>query len=138
MSDAPLRQEINFTLLSGTVASDPDVRRSGPHRHPIVSFDGETVQTVGKNNRIEVLKWRAKLFGAMAEKAVTQLRKGLRITIEGGYSGYEPPDRKKNAKPEITVRRFWLDHPIEVGVAVELTENTPEERQKQLEADLHS
>ena len=128
--------EMNMVMLSGTINSDLDIRRTGTHRHPIVTFSVETRQLVGKNERPEVVKWKGKCFGATAEKAMTELRKGIRVMIEGSFSGYEPPNRKKTPQPEITVKRFWTNLPMDIGFETEFGETSAAERRKQLEEDL--
>lgn len=128
-----IRAEINMVLLSGTISSDLSVWRVSEARHPIVSFDAETIQTVGVENRIEVVRWRGKCFGAMAEQAMKSLRKGIRVTVEGSFSGFERPDKQKAPRPELTVRKYWLEHPMEIAVSVDLLEKTPEERKRELE-----
>jgi single-stranded DNA-binding protein len=134
MTTPKMRVEINTVLLSGTICSDLNIWRVNENRHPIVSFDAETVQTVGVENKLEVVKWRGKCFGVMAERASQDLRKGLRITIEGSFSGFERPERQKAPRPELTVKKYWLEHPMEVAVSVDLAERTPEERKKELDA----
>lgn len=132
------RQEINQVFLSGTIQSDLAGRRVGKQQSLIVSFTVETVQHIGLTEQLEVYRWRAKCFGKLAERAQRELRKGIRVTVEGSLSAYKPANKRQPRLQEINLRRFWYEHPMQIGVSMSFNEHTAEERQLQLEEDLES
>jgi single-stranded DNA-binding protein len=136
---------INQVLLTGTVLGDPETRRAGEHRHPIVTFEAETVQYVGKDERPETLRWRGKCFGVTATKLQTELRKGLKIFVRGRFSSYKRPikgpmnDAQIRAWgiTEVIVQELATEPPVNVVFRADISEQPAEEKQQELEEDLN-
>ena len=93
-------EEINEVRISGKIMSEPVMRRPGKNRYPILEFIGETAEYVGNAKRPEMLKWRAKAFGKLADKLNGQLAKGMWVIVSGRWSAYAHPEQKGKAKAE--------------------------------------
>jgi single-stranded DNA-binding protein len=128
---------INQILLSGTVLGDPETRRVGEHRHPILTFDAETVQYVGKAQKPETIRWRGKCFGVTADNLQGELRKGLKIFVRGRLSGYTRPTGGQKVT-EITVQELAVEPPVNVVFRAEIAEQPADEKQQELTEDLQS
>lgn len=80
---------LNSVQLSGKIIGDPQLRRPDNRKLAVLSFTAETLEAVGRSGRQETVKWRAKIFGSLAEKAVKDLGRGIHVVVVGRVSGYE-------------------------------------------------
>jgi hypothetical protein len=103
---------------------EPQMRRPGDNRFPILSFTGETREIVGNAKRPEIIRWRAKLFGRLAEEGSQRIVKGLWILVHGRLSGYHRPTEKEARLPEINAKSFHVFPTPKISFTTELLDST--------------
>ncbi len=127
---------INQVFLSGEVIGDPETRKTGEGRYPILEFDAETPMRVGRDQRLEPVRWIGKCFGAAAEQVSGKLRKNLQVLVRGRLSGFVRPKGKKPHIPEVTVLQLWVLPDMNIIFEADLAESSPEQREDELAKDL--
>ncbi len=104
---------LNSIQISGKILDEPKLRRPDNRKLAVLSFTAETMDKVGKVGRVEPVRWRAKLFGPIAEQAAKDLGREIHVVCIGRVSGYEGAADTKTNKRKKT-RRNDVDVVIDV------------------------
>jgi single-stranded DNA-binding protein len=102
---------------------EPQMRRPGEQRFPILAFTAETREIIGNAKRPEIIRWRAKLFGKLADEGAAQITKGSWVMIHGRLSGYQRPTEKEARLPEINAKAFHVFPVPRVSFTVEIQDS---------------